>query len=295
MLELVVPPGIGDISWVYSKLHYLSKVRHIAFSICNDPPNRSLPFVDLLPQVDNKGYDELPYHEAFKEILPSDARIGELNDGRYVLSLNPHLESGKTLNEAYPDQPTAYHYKLPLPKIPAGTKASKVLRSPRPKIGVYCSSYNHRSDILFWNVQEWIRFLMGVKLYIPDAWFMVIGAPYDDRTIAVHRALKGAGDDAAGFFNQPIEFTLAMISQLDYLFAFPSGLGILADVLNTPAMMWFWGNLEGWEHVSGLFGSYADPAHTASGFHLMAPYDNPRESLDTWVDRGLPHVRNWPQ
>jgi hypothetical protein len=293
-LHFVVPPGIGDISWIYSKVKTLAQQRSVAFSICNDLPHRSQPFVDLLPHIENLGYDKLPYWKAFSEALPSSARLGDLSSGRYILTLNTHLESGKKLAEAYPGQPTDYHYGPTLPMLPiepAGPRLKALLSGSRRVIGVYCSSYGHREDILFWKVNEWMEFLVGVKSHLPDVRFAVIGAPYDDRTAEVGAALRAAGEDPLLFLDQPIGFTFQVLKALDYFFAFPSGLGILADVLDVPAMMWFWGNLPNWGHVKGLFGAYADPAHVESGFHLMAPYATPRESLDLWLQRGIQFVR----
>lgn len=309
-LTFVVPPGIGDISWIYSKVKALAQQRSVAFSICNDPPQRSQLFVDLLPGIKNLGYEkDLPYWKAFNEILPSDTRLGDLPSGRYVLTLNPHLESGRKLAEAYPDQPTDYHYELTLPSL--GSRVSRLLNigptgvtgtagvtgvkernsNQTQLIGVYCSSYQHREDILFWRTHEWMAFLRGVKNVLPAARFVVIGAPYDDRTIEVGDALFDAGEYPLIFTSQSIGFTCKILKALDYFFAFPSGLGVLADVLNVPAMMWFWGNLPDWGHVKGLFGAYADPSHTESGFHLMAPYENPEMSLQRWIEQGLRHVR----
>jgi len=293
-LHFVVPPGIGDISWVYSKVKALAKQRPVAFSICNDLPHRSKPFVDLLPHIENLGYEEdLPYWKAFEEVLPSDTKLSELDSGRYVLSLNTHLESGKPLSEAYPDQPTDYHYGPSMPTLSSGSRIKTILGDERQMVGVYCSSYQHREDILFWKVKEWVQFLMGVRMHLPTARFVIIGAPYDDRTQEVYTALQAMGEDPVAFLDQPIGFTFRVIQRLDYFFAFPSGLGILADVLDTPCMMWFWGNLPNWERVSGLFDSYADPEHVSStsGFHLMAPYATPYESLQLWLKRGHQHVR----
>lgn len=291
-LQFVVPSGIGDISWIYSKVNSLAKKRSVAFSICKDLPNRSKLFVDLLPNITNLGYERnLFYWKVLKAALPSDTKLGGLKPGRYILTLNPHLESGKKLSEAYPDQPTDYHYDLKLPAFPTDFKFKELIGGSRRMIGIYCSSYQHHKDTLFWKVDEWVQFLMGVKQHIPGARFVVVGATYDNRTNDVFLALKKAGEDPLPFLDQEIGFTFQVLKCLDYFFAFPSGLGIMADVLNIPAMMWFWGNLPVWAHMKGLFDTYADPEHTKSKFHLMAPYASVSESLQLWVDHGLCHVK----
>jgi len=254
---------------------------------------RGKEFVDLLPNIVNRGYSNIPYHMILNSLLPTDTELWALEDDRrYHISLNLHLEGGGALADAFPAQETAYHYEMKLPPIVNGSPAFQLQQlGSQLKIGFYCSSYAHRKDVLFWTVPEWVLFFACVRKIYPKAQFVALGAGYDDRTHDVFRALSKQGFYATAFFDQHIGETVNVLKELDYFFAFPSGLGILADVVDTPCMMWFWGNLPGWEHMSGLFGKYADPQNVQSFRHITAPYSSVKESFDRFVKHGMQHIR----
>lgn len=289
-LRFIVPPGIGDSGWIYSKLEKLATQRKITFLPNNDPPHRGLPFVRLMPNILAPHYADEPYHESMQHALdPLTTDLASLPDGTYRLTLNPHLEAGHRLEQAFPKQPTNFHYELKLPA--PGPLESQLDNPSRLLIGFYCSSYAHRSDILFWEPAAWVRFLGLVRAALGPCIFVAIGAKYDDRTAEVVPALREKGHDVLAFLDQDIGITFNLMKKLHYFFAFPSGLGIMADVLRVPAMMWFWGNLPGWEPVRGIFTSYADQARLDSGAHIVAPYDGPEASIKLFLERGLAHVR----
>jgi hypothetical protein len=290
VLKFLVPAGIGDISWIYSKVSDLARQREVGFKICDDEPHRSKPFVDLLPNITNLGYmPRAAYSELVGGSIDPRIDLAELEDGDYVLFLNKFLEAGNRLEKAFPKQRTRFHYRMNLPSDGDSPSLGHFRRETgdRLKIGLYCSSYEHHPDLKFWDVSEWLSFVALVRGQFRDAVIVVIGAPYDNKTMEVRDALLQQGDPVVSYMNQPIGETIRIIRELDFLFSFPSGLGILADVVNTPCHMWFWGNLDGWESMRGLFGSYADPGHVSSGFHLTAPYESPAASFELFEGHGL--------
>ena len=293
-LTLVVPPGIGDVSWIYSKVQQLATQRKIVFRLCGDHPFRGKEFVDVLPNIVNQGYGNVAYEQIRDKLVPTRMDLSALPNGSiYNLSLNPHLEGGNQLATAFPEQSTNYHYTMKLPPVTAGSPVFKLQQydKKRRKIGFYCSSYAHRADIVFWKVPGWIKLLKMVLEKYPDALLVALGAPYDDRTKEVVKALVDENIDVISFFGQHIGETLNVMKQFDYFFSFPSGLGILSDVINIPCMMWFWGNLPGWERVKGLPGSYADPENVKSFRHITAPYASVDASFQLFMDKGAQHVR----
>jgi hypothetical protein len=298
MLKFLVPSGIGDISWIYSKVSDLAKKRKIGFSICDDKPVRSAPFVDLLPNITNLGYaGNTPYSRVADSSLPTNTNLSALEDGDHVLSLNQHLEQGNRLEAAFPEQPTDFHYAMNLP----GDEHCKTLQAfrrdtgRRLKLGLYCSSYEHHPDLKFWTAKQWVEFVSLVRERLPSATIVVIGAPYDNKTMEVRDLLVARGDPVVSYMNQHIGETIRIISELDFLFSFPSGLGILADVVHTPCQMWFWGNLPGWERMRGLFGSYADLTHVKNGFHVTAPYEGVLKSFKLFRAKGLQIIKKLPR
>jgi len=292
MLKFHVPAGIGDISWCYSKVEELSKQRQVGFIVCGDQPRRSHPYVNILPRIVNLGYSKLSYvpHIEPNLLPPKDTNLAELKNGTYYLGLNPWLEAGHPLHEAFPMQATNYHYELHLPH-PDTLPAARMLRSlPQKKIGFYCSSNRHRPDLGMWTVQQWVAFLEMVKAFHENSVFVAIGAPYDDKTAQVADELAKR-HSVYRYLNQPPCQSFRLMETLSYFFAFPSGLGIMADVLRVPCMMWYWANLAEWGHMGGLFTSYADPETLASGQHIVAPYASVDESFKLFAEKGARHFR----
>jgi hypothetical protein len=281
-----VPSGIGDSSWIYSKVSALAKKKKVGFALTCDYPRRSKQFLDLLPNVANLGYTHKHWSSLYNSCLPpKTAKLEELKNGRYTLSLNEHLESGNPLAQAFSTQPTEYHYPLLISEYDMGEAARMMWPVTRPLLGFYCSSMDHRPDVGFWSVKKWVEFLSLVNGHVPSASFMAIGAAYDDRTMQVAEAF-GKVAKVHTCFGRRIGTSLEIVRRLDYFFAFPSGLGILADVVNTPCMMWFWGNLPAFKHHIGLFDKYADPRNVESGRHINAPYAEPVESFALFKKRG---------
>jgi hypothetical protein len=287
MLRFKVLSGIGDISWVYSKCLELTKKREIGFVICNDAPPRSAPFVDLLPRITNLGYGDFSASSGFGDLLPPDTDLSRLADGTYTVSVNPYLESGMRLHEIFPKQKTHYHYEFAI-RDADKDRAKTILSEGKthPFIGFYASSYNHSAERGFWNYDEWAIFLREIALLYPTATFFALGAAYDNKTQDVLHTIRQSGLTAVDAMNLDIGATIEVIRGLDYLFAFPSGLGILADVVQTPCMMWYFNNF-----ADPFINTYPDPEHVASGKHINLLYHKVPEALTCFKERGAPWVR----
>ena len=285
-----VPPGIGDVSWVYSKVRDLALKEPVGFRICCDPPNRSEPFVQLLPGVVNFNYSG-HYAQMLPRLLPYDTDLAQLPPGQYALSMNPHLEAGRRLDQAFPKQTTHYHYPLNLPSSAAASAQTFFSQvTGVQKLGFYCSSYKHRPDLGFWTPQEWVRFLTMISHWLPKASFIALGAEYDDKTQDVVKLLKAAKVRVHSAIGSEIGCTISIMQRLDYFFAFPSGLAILADVLDLPCMMWYWSNVPGFEAFKNFPNSYADPDNIRTFRHINAPYHKVEEALKLFQLRGLPWI-----
>lgn len=287
-LTFHVPTGIGDISWVYSKLSKIGQNRPIVFHPCFNNPKRAMPYIELLPFVTAGKYTR-DYARIRNCLIPMDTDLSSLEDGEYNIGVNEFLELGGKLHKAFPKQPTDYHYHISLPAIDNNTR--RLCESDRLKIGFYCSSYQHRRDAGFWLPDEWVRFLSLVLNEIKYCTLVGIGAPYDNRTTDVIALARRALDPGMfSFMDQSVGHTFNVMLQMDYFFAFPSGLGVMGDVLNVPTMMWFWGNLPGYPYMAGVYDSYADPVNIESGRHINVPYISPEESFKIWMEKGRKFV-----
>lgn len=254
-MKVYVPPGIGDISWIYSKLGHLPDLE---FVIQDSDPRRSSDFVDLLPGVKNLGYEKVPHTTRLPGVDDPP------RDGEFAI-LNHFLETGHTLARVWPELPTNYHYQLNT--TDADRAQAEAVLDGKPAFGIYCSSRKHRADMKFWDTDDWCRFMDKI-----GGRFVVIGAEYDDRSAEVAK-LTGAIDTVGKL---KIGATIELIRRLDYFFAFPSGLGILADVVKTPCTMWYWG---GNRFMMNGRGQYQDPARND---HVVRPYGTVDNEVQAW-------------
>lgn len=282
-----VAPGIGDISWIYSKVLDLAPRFHVRFKICGDEPRRSFDFVSLLPGITNMGYGGY-YRNMIKRLVPYDTDLSTLGPGSYAISMNPHLEAGRRIELAYPRQTTHYHYRINTNDAHRSFAETAVDHTlPGARLGFYCSSHKHRPNQSFWSAVEWVAFLLKVDAVVPNATFIAIGAPYDDKTVEAYNLLLAAlGLDRvkSSLGVSPVGATLETLRRLDYFFAFPSGLGVFCDVLKTPCMMAYWSNvLPQFAHFPR---SYADPESLTTQRHLIVPYADPDSIFPMFAKAG---------
>ena len=275
-----VPPGIGDISWVYSKLHLLP--RKIGFRILTIGTNRALPFVNLLPGIDNLGYGN-KYREN-ENWLDPNVDLSQLPAGTYKLMLNPSLESGMKLADAFPKQETNYHYPINTTQRHK-TQAKHILDSLHgwPKIGFYCSSHVNA----VWQINEWIQFLTYLNNMFPELGLVAIGASYDDLTEEVYEmALKMGFNIVSAVGDCEIGATIEILKKLDYFVAYPSGLAILADVVDTPCLMFYWKN-----YHDKFLDTYADPINISTGRHLNRLFCSVEEATQIFAEKSVPWIK----
>lgn len=300
MLNFVVPPGIGDISWCYSKLKGLSERRNIGFQSVNSNIARASEFINLLPNITNHGYHSSYWYysdEWRNNLLPHDTDISTLPDGTYNLCLNPYLEAGMKLAEIFPKQETVYHYRLETTerqrKVAGELLAmgQRGIRFPNDgvSVGFYCSSYDHAKANQFWDVEEWRDFLLAASSKMPHMMvtYYAIGAGYDRKTQHVFDMLLREDIGTMRMvpvFGYSLGVVVELLRGLGYFFSFPSGLAMLSDVVNTPCMMWYFNKND----TPDFINTYADPDHIRDGKHLNTLFCSVEESVNLFTEKGLP-------
>jgi hypothetical protein len=276
-----VPSGIGDISWIYSKL--VNFPYPFQLKIVKDEPQRSLPFTRLLPRVINSAYSNYSYVGDFvkaKRILPSNTDLPSLDPGEYFLSANPHLEQGNRIETYLPTLPTSFHYDIKDEPIDLGLQGKL--------IGIYPSKYQ-TYGWHFWEVKEWVEFMTLVRDFLGGCSFVVIGAGFD----------KGLGDDLAkeegliikSFVGKTFCGQLVnLIKQLDFLVAYPSGVGVLGGVLSVPTLHFI--PPQPW--IEKMRGSYADPKDIISKRHVNLLFTTPEVAFETFKEMYLNQTPELP-
>ena len=288
MLTFYVPPGIGDFSAMYSKL--CNTGREILIKSSADGPRRLSPFLDILPKVANGGYAAHTANTSIGQTLSPGTDIRMLDDGEYFLSINQWLEDGNRVEDWIPGE-TSFHYPFQIPEKD-GLQAIQLLLpfAEAPKIGVYTSAYGNARHWGFWDWERWRDFLKEVATHVPkETHFIFIGAEYDLAiSEIVYDWMETEGYHAKSFIGlQKIGGTIELIRHLDYLFSFPSGLGFLADVVNTPNMMWF---PKGFDPMRYTF---IDPVNIDSGQTRHHVFTSPLEATKEFIEGpGLKHFQH---
>lgn len=264
-MKIIAPAGIGDWSWMWSKLCHvkdeITKVR-----IIDGAPRRTVPYVKACgieeadydrDIYDSKGeivessitrgqYQMILTVESAQHLMwhdhPTWERIRNLNVQNVLLEANQHLEQGLPLSEWLPDLPTDYHYPLYVSDDDKQRARQITVRSilgdrysaghkmkDGPVVGISCASYKGSEAWQTWRKEEWIEFL---KRVMAIGWRpLLVGGGWDDLTYAVACELDLPSTVGKTSVPQMIE----QMGILDSYIGFSSGMNVIRTVLNKPA------------------------------------------------------------
>lgn len=277
-LLIRVAPGIGDFSWLYSKLSTL-KVP-LAIQACSGGPVRMAPFADILPWVQHTSYSKLDFSTLRRRALPSGttkAQLLEYFPNKLVnLEINTHLEGGNRIEKWMPELGTDYHYDITI----TDDRYEQALEVMPYKgyICIFASGISQIRNWKGWDERAWLAFMLDFRKRIADMPFVLIGAEWDKELGA--RIESRAKQHKIPFTNLTgmlhIGASLYIIKSSEYFVSFPSGLGILSDVLDHPATMFYSTAL------INMPGAYADPKNIESGQFNELLFCPP-ENLVTWL------------
>lgn len=274
MRSFHVPAGIGDVSWAYSKLGGIEA----NWIVANGWPNRTSPFLELLPNVVSSTYGDFSYHDIlqFEQAAgvgfhPKWADIKGME--KLYIEPNRHLEEGMRLEEWLPDLPTNFHYDINIPEEDVLRAANKLARFPRPLIGISAASYRGSEAWKTWGYAEWSPYLRWLHGELGGT-ILLLGGFWDDLTDTL------ADDGWPSLVGRTsVGTVMEILKRLDYYVGFSSGLGIIRTVLNKNVfMMWPDFQME-------LSRSWAPPEMLESGVYTAA----------MWRDVELveKQTRNW--
>jgi ADP-heptose:LPS heptosyltransferase len=253
-MKLIVPAGVGDWSWIWSKLCHV-KDTFDQVLVVDGAPRRTVPYVkacgidaDYDMEITNGRYTAiLTFESQFKLdwlSKPTWAKIQSLNLQSYLqLEANQHLEHGIRLEEWLPDLPTDFHYPLYVSdedrewgieitrRAIEGDRYSLPHPMPDgPIVGISCASYRGAAAWDTWEKTEWVDFLRRV---MSIGWRpLLVGGDWDDLTYAVACTLNLPS--TVGKTSVPQMITQMGI--LDSYIGFSSGMNVIRTVLNKPAM-----------------------------------------------------------
>ena len=220
-----IPSGIGDAIWCLQTLD--TKYRYnieTAATSANDHGNklarRAHPLKELFPTL-------------IENIITGKHKYG-VNGAGCNYQVNTHLERGKRI------ETFSKHFiqKLPWSLYSFDMYASQLLNdNAEIHIGIYSSATVNVNNWNGWGVAEWVTFARKLNAtYGKDnIHFYCIGAEYDDTTEEIHRRLP----NSTLVQNYHLGVTVALIEKLDNIFAFASGIPIIASTFSKKTMMFY--------------------------------------------------------
>jgi hypothetical protein len=269
--------GIGDNIWLMQKL--VNAGQKFDFSIANENPRRGHQLFELLPQVTNSFFygshdSNDPLHKTITNVEREFGAISKCYNEIW-LSANKHLESGKRIETFLSDLKTSYSLDYNTGQY---ADQAKIL-IPNKSIGLYTSSYSMVRHWKFWEEEEWRTLVRLISRAYggKDLSFVLIGADFDiDMVSNLKHKLIFDGVQLIEVIGQPLGLVVEVMKRLKYLFAFPSGIGILAGTLGVPCTMFYP------PHLDKLMGTWVDLSLVESKIFKEALFCSP-ESIFDWM------------
>jgi hypothetical protein len=273
--KIMVAKGIGDVSWVWSKL--INVTDQIEFCIPKGYPERTLPWCKLLPEL--YGSNEKAAHN-FRDIrLMRLTRpyvtwvdvLKQYGDEPIYLECNDHLIAGHPLAEFLPDLPTNYHYPINTTEEHKAKAGAFLLPAVgRYTLGIHCANIVGARAWKAWLPEDWVEFIKCAVKDIPNLTVVFLGGYWDIPTAAEVIGRYGkelSYIDLTG--KTDIGTVIEVLKGLNYYIGFSSGLNVLANVINKPCMA-LWPD---WQ--DSLKYSWADPETIDNRTYLASVYDEP--------------------
>jgi hypothetical protein len=278
-VKIVLPSGIGDVSWAISAL-WSVRDQLERVDVVEGWPQRTVPYLELLGfQSDYvpMSYDMILTFESIHQISAvhkdrSWEKISGLQSATLLLEPNKHLEAGFRLETWLPDLKPEFHYPLNVPKSDvertAKTVAREMERHPMkygPIVGISCASYRGAEAWKTWGIHEWkdlIRRIMSIG-WRP----LLLGGSWDDLTYAV--ACDLGLPDIVGKTSVPQ--MVAVMGMLDSYVGYSSGMNVIRTVLDKPALA-FWPDFQNELRDSWVPQKMLDDRRYVS--HLWRPVKN---------------------
>lgn len=264
------PSGIGDLSWMYSKLCHVGEMD---YEVADGWPYRSHDYMMMLPNVKSVRYGEFVYEDilAFEQTALRGKTtwkdIEEMGAMRVFMQPNHHLERGRPLADWLPDLPTDYHY--PMKIAPEDVEKARALVEGFPvgeAIGISCASYRGAKAWQTWGSDEWSSLCLDLSFNMLTP-LIFLGGRWDDLTDAVAGRFDGPSAPVLNLVGKTsFGVVCALHLMIPWYIGFSSGLGVIRTVLRRPTLM-LWP-----DHQAALSTSWADPEDLDSSRYKASPY-----------------------
>ena len=285
--RLLVPAGIGDFSWLWSKLSTTEDTYHIEYT--NNPPHRLGAFLNLLPKdrilshklnenykvgfsVKNLTMTVKPMSTSTPTVRTAE-RYCDLRPHQLMyIEPNTHVEHGKRIEEWLGKEipNTNLHYKI-----------EGLLDNPKRQnfFIVHLSSYHMQQVWSMYKLEDWISIISMIQKQ--TGWTPIfVGGSYDDFASDVYEKYSDNNKAISLIGKTEDLISVLCLTQQCKLFlgCISSGLTMLSNVLYTPSISW-------WPRTL-LPTSWADESVGYKHFQWKEPKKDEQE-ISEWIKRLL--------
>lgn len=282
-----VPTGIGDFSWIYSKLAGVAEHfgAYLNFTTYGGNPRRLQPFVELCPKVGAFEYTGELWPDSRLNTLQAITCLEDLRDlgtEHVNLSANKWLEKGNRIEGWLCLKiPVDHHYEVAREQTHVVRCDELLGPLPGPYLFIYTS--NADKDRIdgwgIWNNWQWCHVASAINDSMGGT-VLCVGAQWDaDKTGTVFQNLTDLGVNARMLCGEDLGTVLEAMRRSSYVLSYPSGLGVLADVLDVPALMLMPEGLP-----AEMCGTWGDPVNLKTQQYKVWQNPSPADFLH-WFQR----------
>jgi len=281
-MNIVVPAGIGDFSWIYAKLSTLKIPMNVRVVVGGY--NRLLPFLEILPYVTSHSEIGVDYANLVPVAMPwwtTKQQLLDASKEAYLgMCANQHLEAGHDLESWFPELECDYHYEITA-KPEHVRQAEKGLAGDKRFHVCFAASFAGIAGWHGWNVMDWLDYIKRFDDRHGETTSVLVGAPWDAEVCGLIEAqVKASGRKCINLCSKlHIGATIEVMRRAIHITAFPSGIAILANVIGTPALM-FWPTM-----LTAMIHSFADPVDIENRKFVETVFIDPYKAIE------LTHVR----
>lgn len=250
---ILVPPGIGDIYWVFTKIEQFLDKNKInkpvdigVFSTRSknmDLNSRSFDFIKMFPFANlsgtiaprNANKTKEIWHEAYSEIGRTVFKNVEGAD--YFLSYNGNISNGVSLEKVDPEYEPDWFLENRFISLEEDRSKKKCLDEYGKYIVFYFISHNtYRHWFAEFPEEMVIRYIKSLLSNLPGYKGILCGANWDKSDKIVDRIISNTGIvDLRG--KTSVEQLFGVLRGAELTVGFPSGLTIMSTVLKTKTLI----------------------------------------------------------
>ena len=298
--KIAVPAGIGDVSWIWSKLVTL---KNDSFMIYTPEtwPMRTYEWLKLLPgvtpMIGKHDYKTLLRAEAMKGYHNYTQSWGEIKsmyeEGETIyLQPNQHFLLGRSLAEWIPDLDIDFHYEMNIPEVEESS-ALELLESTgvvRYSLGIHMACLKGVKAWRAWYPTDWMKFIKLVKRSFPELKIVLIGGSWDLDMGLELRALMPRENFIDLIGRTTIGQAISILGRLSYYIGYSSGLNVMCNVLRKPCTA-LWPD---WQ--SAHIYPHADPKMVVDRTYMGFVYEDPERifmRIKESIKKGMEENNGW--